>query len=86
MADPLERLEALVARPEQMPALRAPDGLVLRDGPTLEFDVNEMPTLEQLERSYIAFVLSNCAGNKTKAADILGIDPSTLYRKLDRSK
>jgi DNA-binding NtrC family response regulator len=42
------------------------------------------PTLETIERAYIQFVLSAEGGNKTRAADVLGIDPSTLHRKLAR--
>ncbi|HEU4563360.1 MAG TPA: sigma-54 dependent transcriptional regulator [Gemmatimonadaceae bacterium] len=42
------------------------------------------PTLEVIERSYIMWVLNNEGGNKSRAADVLGIDPSTLYRKLSR--
>ena len=42
------------------------------------------PTLETIERAYILWVLQSEGGNKTRAADILGIDPSTLYRKLSR--
>jgi two-component system response regulator HydG len=42
------------------------------------------PTLEAIERAYILWVLNSEGGNKTRAADILGIDPSTLYRKLSR--
>jgi DNA-binding NtrC family response regulator len=42
------------------------------------------PTLEAIERAYILWVLQSENGNKTRAADILGIDPSTLYRKLAR--
>jgi two-component system response regulator HydG len=42
------------------------------------------PTLETIERAYILFVLQAEAGNKTRAAEVLGIDPSTLYRKLNR--
>ncbi|MEJ7810578.1 MAG: sigma-54 dependent transcriptional regulator [Gemmatimonadaceae bacterium] len=42
------------------------------------------PTLEVIERSYIMWVLQNEGGNKSRAADTLGIDPSTLYRKLSR--
>jgi two-component system response regulator HydG len=42
------------------------------------------PTLEVIERSYILWVLQNENGNKSRAADVLGIDPSTLYRKLSR--
>ena len=42
------------------------------------------PTLEAIERAYILWVLQSEGGNKTRAADVLGIDPSTLYRKLAR--
>ena len=42
------------------------------------------PTLEAVERAYIQWVLQNEGGNKSRAADMLGIDPSTLYRKLAR--
>jgi DNA-binding NtrC family response regulator len=42
------------------------------------------PTLETVERAYIMWVLQNEGGNKSRAAEVLGIDPSTLYRKLSR--
>ncbi|HEX2201932.1 MAG TPA: sigma-54 dependent transcriptional regulator, partial [Longimicrobium sp.] len=42
------------------------------------------PTLEIIERAYIHWVLQSESGNKTRAAEVLGIDPSTLYRKLLR--
>ncbi len=42
------------------------------------------PTLELIERAYITWVLQSEGGNKTRAADVLGIDPSTLHRKLAR--
>jgi two-component system response regulator HydG len=42
------------------------------------------PTLEAVERAYIMWVLQTEGGNKSRAADVLGIDPSTLYRKLSR--
>lgn len=42
------------------------------------------PTLETIERAYILWVLQSEAGNKTRAAETLGIDPSTLHRKLSR--
>ena len=42
------------------------------------------PTLDLIERAYIMFVLQAEGGNKTRAAEALGIDPSTLYRKLSR--
>ncbi len=42
------------------------------------------PSMEVIERAYIAWVLRAEGGNKTRAAEVLGIDPSTLYRKLNR--
>ncbi len=42
------------------------------------------PTLEVIEQAYIAHVLKAEGGNKTRAAEVLGIDPSTLYRKINR--
>jgi DNA-binding NtrC family response regulator len=50
--------------------MRDPDGL--------------RPTLEEVERRYIFDVLSSVNQDKASAANILGIDLSTLYRKLKR--
>ena len=38
--------------------------------------------LAELERRYIQIVLARCEGNRTKAARVLGVDRSTLWRKL----
>ena len=46
--------------------------------------VHHNPTLDTIERAYIAWVLQAEGGNKSRAAEVLGIDPSTLYRKLSR--
>jgi DNA-binding NtrC family response regulator len=42
----------------------------------------ENPSLDAIERAYIMWVLGSEGGNKSKAAETLGIDPSTLHRKL----
>ena len=42
------------------------------------------PSMDVIERAYIHWVLVAEGGNKTRAAEVLGIDPSTLYRKLNR--
>jgi two-component system NtrC family response regulator len=42
------------------------------------------PTLEETERRYILEILTAVNEDKTQAANILGIDLSTLYRKLKR--
>jgi two-component system, NtrC family, response regulator AtoC len=47
---------------------------------------HDRPTLAELERRYAAQVLSETGGNKTRAAEILGIDRKTLYRLLGDEK
>ena len=42
------------------------------------------PTLEEMERRYLIEILGSVGEDKAKAANILGIDLSTLYRKLKR--
>ena len=45
----------------------------------------ELPqSLEQMERAHIVRILQEVSFNKSKAADILGIDRATLYRKAQR--
>jgi DNA-binding NtrC family response regulator len=44
----------------------------------------EFHSLEENEKEYIAWVVKQVNGNKTKAAEILGIDRVSLWRKLKR--
>ena len=55
----------------------AEDGLV-------QFPGDELLSLEALEQEYINHVLRQAGGKKTRAAQILGIDKTTLWRKLRR--
>jgi DNA-binding NtrC family response regulator len=41
----------------------------------------DFPTLEQLEKRYVGLVLEKTGGRKDKAAQILGVNRRTLYRK-----
>lgn len=45
---------------------------------------DDLPTLRELEHRYIAQVLEYCDGNRKQAAGLLGIDTSTLWRKLQQ--
>ena len=45
---------------------------------------DKLLTLREIEEEYIGWVIERCGGNKTRAADVLGIDPSTLHRRLRR--
>ena len=40
-------------------------------------------TIQELEREYILETLRHTGGNKSRAAEMLGLDRKTLYRKLD---
>jgi DNA-binding NtrC family response regulator len=47
---------------------------------------DDWPTLQVLERRYIDRVLSRTGGNKTRAAEVLGIDRRTLNRMFARER
>jgi DNA-binding NtrC family response regulator len=53
------------------------------DEKLFERAIEKALTLEQLEKEYIKRVLIETGGNKSKAADRLGLDRKTLYRKLE---
>ncbi len=46
-------------------------------------DITVSSTLDEVERAHIQRVLNEVDGNKTQAAQILGIGTSTLYRKIE---
>jgi two-component system response regulator HydG len=64
--------------PEKVREYRRSHVLVSSDDP------EELVSMEEVERSYVLRVLEAVGGNKSKAAQILGFDRATLYRKLDR--
>lgn len=49
-----------------------------------DISAREERTLKDLEINAIRDVIKRCGGNKVKAAKMLGIHPSTLYRKMKR--
>lgn len=48
--------------------------------------VGEARTIEEVERRHILCILEETGGQHTRAAEILGLDRRTLYRKLDKYK
>lgn len=72
--------EGCTVTPEILPerVQEGPEVAVVTEAPAAN------PTMEVIERAYIHWVLEAEGGNKTRAAEVLGIDPSTLYRKLNR--
>ncbi|MBS3920500.1 MAG: sigma-54-dependent Fis family transcriptional regulator [Deltaproteobacteria bacterium] len=67
-----------VISPENLPA----SIIQKADEKLFEKAVEEKFTLDQLEKEYIRRVLIETGGNKSKAAERLGLDRKTLYRKL----
>jgi DNA-binding NtrC family response regulator len=55
---------------------------IRRDTPTGLFE--DLPSLEEVERRYLEHVLRAVGRNRTRAADVLGIDRRTLYRMAER--
>jgi len=64
--------------PEKIRGYRRSHVLVTSDDPT------ELVPLEEVERRYILRVMETVGGNKTLAAQVLGIGRKTLYRKLEQ--
>jgi two-component system response regulator HydG len=64
--------------PEKIRAYRA-DRFVMAAN-----EVDEILTIDEIERRYIIRVIKLLNGNKARAAQLLGLDRRTLYRKLER--
>jgi len=60
------------AGPAPLPAARARASLI-----------EDRPALAELDRRYIRLILAEAGGNKSRAAELLGIDRRTIYRYLD---
>jgi transcriptional regulator with PAS, ATPase and Fis domain len=45
--------------------------------------IDDRPSLAELERRYVRLILAETDGNKSRAAEILGIDRRTIYRYLE---
>jgi two-component system response regulator HydG len=75
----------VMSRSDLIEAASLPERITRRKKEPLVADrAQPNPSLDVIERAYIMWVLQAEGGNKTRAAEVLGIDPSTLYRKLSR--
>ena len=54
--------------------------------PMIVQTADEVRTLAEVERDYIAAALRASGGNRAKAAEKLGIGAATLYRKLKQAR
>jgi DNA-binding NtrC family response regulator len=70
---------------QELQASDLPGHLHSEAGGSPDYQANDkLLTLEERERLYIMRVLEQTGGNKTRAAEILGIDRVSLWRKIKR--
>ena len=79
----IERAVALAGSETIRPADLPPDLAGLRLF-SFRDERGSTQTLEELEREYILYILERTGGVRTRAADLLGIDRVSLWRKLKR--
>ena len=79
----LERLVA-EARGGTIDVPDLPRAFRARSAPLEEPLFAGLPKLEELERRYLKHVLAEVKGNRSRAAEVLGIDRRTLYRMAER--
>jgi len=75
----------VLSRGDVIPPAALPERITARKAePLVAERQHDNPTLDAVEQAYIMWILQNEGGNKSRAAQVLGIDPSTLYRKLSK--
>jgi len=76
----LARLDQITVEdlPERVRSYRADRFVLSADDP------KEVLSLDEIERRYIYRVIKILGGNKARAAELLGVDRRTLYRRLER--
>jgi two-component system, NtrC family, response regulator HydG len=78
----IERLAIVCDHPEATPEDARGLLAAASESPRALFPRQPLVPLREIEEAYIAFVVDECAGNKTRAAELLGIDVSTIHRRI----
>jgi len=75
-----------VILPEHLPDYirNAPQTAAVPEKTAGEQVLGRVLPLDEIEKAYILWAILQCGGNKSEAAKKLGIDLSTLYRKIER--
>ncbi len=63
-----------------------PDDLPRHLAVSQQAPARQLKSLEEMEKNHIIAVLAEAGGNQSKAADILGINRKTLYKKIHKFK
>jgi two-component system response regulator HydG len=85
LANVVERAVALTTH-DHITLADLPRSVSERRGPEVIIgsDASELISLEEMERRYILHVLDAVGGSRTAAARALGVDRTTLWRRLER--
>jgi two-component system response regulator AtoC len=78
--------EGVITASDLPPEVTSAYGVTVAAGGSLGSLAEDWPSLQVLERRYIDRVLSRTGGNKTRAAEVLGIDRRTLNRMFARER
>jgi DNA-binding NtrC family response regulator len=78
LARAVERAEGSTIEPRHLAALGEPVS-----APSTAPPIARIERLQEVIQQHVLSVLTRCAGNKLRAAELLGISRSTLYRMLD---
>ena len=73
---------SVLCRDDEIGLADLPDNVRSEQGGRLARLVQDEASLAEVERDYVELVLERHEGNQTRAAEVLGIDRRTLYRKL----
>ncbi len=75
----------LLAKGSEITQNELPEKIMENELPSLVTEAkSNNPSLEEIEKAYIYWVLKETGWHKSKASQILGIDNSTLYRKIEK--
>jgi len=76
---------AILTDSEMIPPDTLPGKIRASESSSFRWQVSDASmTLEELEKDYVLQVLKETGWQKKRASEILGVDPSTIYRKLQR--
>ena len=71
-----------MAQGEVIELVHLPEHMLAAKGYSLQDADGRLPTLDEQEREYVRHVLNEVNGNQTAAAQVLGINRASLWRKL----
>jgi DNA-binding NtrC family response regulator len=73
-----------VITPEDLPAKILKSSQAEAHENRIQATFADFPTLDELERRYLIFVLESVSASRTRAAEVMGVDRRTITRMIER--